>query len=155
MLSMPYHMTDSGNIQKYILNPFYQAMLVVILMIVFGLVDVMLPHSELVLDIDAGTWIVSTAMILFYVILNSVVALRIEPILPYWRNSIFSYVGLLVIAYGWSFLLSGKHIDDVGSFRWLWFVLTLVYLVFFTIARSMKRIVDIAIKQDRKLRGED
>lgn len=152
---MPYHMTDSGNIQKYILNPFYQAMLVVILMIVFGLIDVMLPHSELVLDIDAGTWIVSTAMILFYVILNSVVALRIEPILPYWRNSIFSYVGLLVIAYGWSFLLSGKHIDDVGSFRWLWFVLTLVYLVFFTIARSMKRIVDIAIKQDRKLRGED
>jgi hypothetical protein len=51
-------------------------------------------------------------------------------------------------------LLSGKHIDEVGSFRWLWFVLTLVYMIFFAIARSMKRVVDIAIEQDDKLRGE-
>jgi hypothetical protein len=34
-------------------------------------------------------------------------------------------------------------------------VLSLVYMVFFAIARSVKRIVDFANKQDDKLRGEE
>ena len=141
-------------IQLFI-KPHNQALLSVAMTIVFTLVDLVMPHDDILFEANAGTWIVATAMILCYIILNSVVALRIEPIGSYFRMSVFCYIGLLVFAYGWSWLLSGKHIDDVGTFRWLWMVLTLVYLVFFSIARSMKRIVDIAIKQDKKLRGEE
>ncbi len=60
-----------------------------------------------------------------------------------------------MFTYGWCYLLSGKNIDDTGGFSWLWIVLTMVYLVFFVIARTMKSIVDIANEQDKKLRGEE
>lgn len=124
-------------------------------MVVFTLLDSLMPHDDKLFNVDAGPWIVSTAMILFFIILNTIVGLLIENALPYWSVSIISFIGLLGFAYGWCFLLTGKHIDEVGSFRWLWMVLTLVYLVFYVITRSMKRIVDLAIKQDKKLRGEE
>ena len=136
-------------------KPLYQALLVVAMTIVFSLFDKMMPHHTELLEINSGTWIVGTAMILCYIILNAIVALRIEPIIPYWSKSVTFYIGTLVFVYAWSYLLSGKSIDEAGSFRWLWLVLTLVYMVFFAIARSMKRIVDYALKQDEKLRGEE
>lgn len=123
--------------------------------IVFSLIDLVLPHHNDLFEAKSGTWIVGTAMIFCFIIINSVVALRTEPILPYWSKSILIFVGLLAFTYGWCYLLTGKQIDDVGSFRWLWIVLTMVYFVFFIIARSMKRIVDIANEQDKKLRGEE
>jgi hypothetical protein len=136
-------------------KPLYQLLLVMAMSIVFSLVDKVLPHHTELLEVNSGSWIVGTAMILCFIILNTVVALRIEPIIPYWSKSVIFYIGLLVFSYGWCYLLSGKGIDDAGSFRWLWLVLTLVYMVFFAIARSMKRIVDYANRQDEKLRGEE
>jgi hypothetical protein len=147
-------MTETSKLVTTFEKPLHQALLVACMIIVFSLVDLVLPHSNSLFEVNAGTWIVATAMMLCFVILNSIVALRIDPIIPYWSKSVIFYLGLLAFSYGWCFLLSGKHIDDVGSIRWLWFVLTLVYMVFFSIARSMKRIVDIANKQDEKLRGE-
>lgn len=148
-------MHTPSKLTVYFSNPFYQAGLVAGMTIVFSLVDLVLPDSNVLLPPGAGTWTVATAMILCYVILNTFMALRIETIIPYWSRSVFLYIGLLAFSYLWSWLLTGKHIDDVGTFRWLWFVLTLAYMVFFGISRSMKRIVDLAIRQDKKLRGEE
>ena len=146
---------QTSRLEQLTANPIYQALFVVGLIIIFSLVDMFLPHSDEVLESKSGTWIVATAMILFFVILNAIVALRIEPIMPYWGTSLITYVALLAFGYGWCFVLTGKHIDEVGNFRWLWLVLTLVYLVFFIIARTMKRIVDVALRQDEKIREEE
>lgn len=148
-------MNEPSKLVVFFSKPLHQAGLIVCFIVVFTLLDSLMPHDDKLFDANAGPWIVSTAMILFFIILNTVVALRIENALPYWSLSIISYLGLLAFAYGWCFLLTGKHIDEVGSFRWLWMVLTMVYLVFYVITRSMKRIVDLAIKQDKKLRGEE
>lgn len=147
-------MDDNNKLVRLFEKPNHQAALVAVMIFVFTLFDMMLPHSNSLLEAHSGPWIVATAMVLCFVILNSLIALRIEPVVPYWSRSVMLYLGLLGISYGWCYLLSGKHIDEVGSFRWLWFVLTIVYMVFFTIARSVKRVVDIANKQDEKLRGE-
>jgi len=147
--------TEQSKLVGIFSKPRYQVLLVVTMTIVFSLIDKMMPHHSEIEELNAGAWIIGTAMILCFIILNTVVALRIEPILPYWSKSVMYFFGLLVFVYGWSYVLSGKNIDEAGSFRWLWFVLMLVYMVFFAIARSMKRIVDMAIKQDEKLRGEE
>ncbi|MEO5906433.1 MAG: hypothetical protein ABIQ11_06895 [Saprospiraceae bacterium] len=136
-------------------KPVYQSFLVVILILFLTGMDSLMPHDDEFFKVNAGPWIVSTAMVLLFILINTIVALRIENITPYWIQSVMVYLGLLAFSYGWCFLLSGKHIDDVGSFRWLWIVITMVYFVFFGIARSMKRIVDFAIEQDKKLRGEE
>src|SRR5678815_3821441 len=73
-------------------KPLYQALLVVAMTIVFSLIDKMMPHHTELLEINSGTWIVGTAMILCYIILNSIVALRIEPIIPYWSKSVTYYI---------------------------------------------------------------
>jgi hypothetical protein len=147
-------MSEPSRLIVFFEKPLHQALLVAAMIFVFSLVDFVMPHNNTLLDAHSGPWIVSTSMVLCFVIMNSLIALRIENVLPYWSRSVMFYLGLLIFGYGWSLLLSGKHIDDVGSFRWLWFVLTMVYMVFFTIARSVKRVVDIANKQDEKLRGE-
>ena len=148
-------MNEPSKLAIFFLKPLHQAGLIAVLMVILTGVDALMPHDDLFFKANAGPWIVSTAMILLYIIINTVVALRIQNILPYWSWSIVLFLLLLAFAYGWCYLLTGKHIDEVGSFRWLWMVLTMVYFVFFTITRSMKRIVDMAIKQDKKLRGEE
>jgi hypothetical protein len=147
-------MEKDNRIIAFLEKPMNQAILVLLMIVVFTLLDYSLPHVNTLLEVNSGSWIVATAMIFFFVILNSLIALRIVNIIPYWSRSVILYIGLLVISYGWCYFLSGKHIDEVGSFRWLWFVLTITYMVFFSIARSVKRVVDIADKQDEKLRGE-
>ncbi len=148
-------MTSPTRLVTFFSKPLNQVLLTTAMTIVFTLLDKALPHQNDFLEPNSGSWIVATAMILCFVILNTVVALRIEPILPYWSKSVTYYIGFLVFTYAWCYWLSGKNIDEVGSFRWLWLVLTMVYMVFFAIARSMKRIVDFALKQDKKLRGEE
>ena len=147
-------MTEQSRLVTIFEKPLHQAGLVACMILVFTLVDKILPQGNNLFEVNAGSWIVATAMMLCFVILNSLIALRIEPIVPYWSKSVIFYLGLLTFSYGWCYLLSGKHIDDVGSIRWLWFVLTMVYMIFFAIARTMKGIIDIANKQDEKLRGE-
>lgn len=136
-------------------NPVFQVISVGALSLILTLIDSLFPHDDTLFEVNAGPWIVTTAMILFFIIVNTVVALRIVDIIPYWLRSLVCFVLLYGFSYGLSYLLSGKHIDDVGSFRWLWMVLGMVYLVFFIIVRSMKKIMDFAINQDKKLRGED
>ena len=146
---------NDNRLANFFLKPLHQGGVIVCFIVVLTLVDSFMPHDDLFFKAKSGPWIVSTAMILLYIIVNTVVALRIDNAVPYWIYSIITYFLLLAISYGWCFLLTGKHIDEVGSFRWLWMVLTMVYIVFFIITRTMKRIVDIAIKQDKKLRGEE
>ncbi len=148
-------MTEESRLITIFQKPLNQVALVVGIMIVFSLIDKIMPHHYELLEVNSGTWIIGTSMIFCFIILNAIVAFRTDIILPYWSKSISLFIGLLVVTYAWCYLLSGKHIDDAGGFSWLWIVLTMAYLVFFVIARSMKRIVDLANDQDKKLRGEE
>ena len=148
-------MKEPSRLITFFMKPLHQAGLIALLTIVLTLGDHFMPHDDAFFKVNAGPWIVSTAMVLLFIILNTLVALVIGPVIKYWTQSIMMFVVVLAFAYGWSYLLSGKHIDDVGSFRWIWIVLGMVYIVFFGIARSVKNIVDFAIKQDNKLRGEE
>lgn len=148
-------MRESFKLATFFMKPLNQVAAILVLIVVLTGVDLLFPHDDTLFDIKSGPWIVSTAMILLFIVVNTVVALRIENILPYWSYSLIFYFALLAVAYGWCYLLTGKHIDEVGSFRWIWMVLTMVYFVFFIITRTMKRIVDLAIRQDKKLRGEE
>ena len=101
-----------------------------------------------------GAWIIFTSFILFFSIASSLMSLRAENMNKYWGYSIVTFMLILVLSGVFATLYSGLSIDEAGSFRWLFFVMTFGFLVFLSIVRLMKRIVDIAIKQDDKLRGE-
>ena len=138
---------------RIVAQPLYQA----IIIFIFGLFLVLLDQSTGMAGVGTSKynspWILLTACILFYSLCSSVFSLKSKQPNKYWRDGIFSFVGLMVAVGLAATVISGQTIDEAGSFRWIFLVLSIGYLVFLTIVRLMKRIVDIAIRQDERLRG--
>ena len=99
-------------------------------------------------------WIVMSAFVLFYALFSSIFSLRSKALNRYWSKAIVGFVGLSALSILYATALSGLSIDEAGTFRWLFVVFAIGYLVFLIIVRLIRRIVEIAIKQDEKLRGK-
>jgi len=100
-------------------------------------------------------WELSFSVLLAFMLFNSVFSIAYKNRTQYFRDSIIAYVilggvGGLLAAY-----LSGLTMDEAGSFRWLYFVFTFTYLVFISIVNLMRKIIEIAKRQDARLRGEE
>lgn len=134
-----------------ILNPIHQALLAASLIVLLVLADTLFPHNDEFLDEGYSSWALATAVMLCFSLFNTILSLKFEKIITYWSRSALSLIALMVFSYAICYFISGKHIDEAGTFRWLWLVVIFTWLIFFTIARSMKRIVEIALKQDRDL----
>ena len=134
-------------------KPEYQAIIVFLAGLLLALLDKLATAIGLWESASNNAWIIMTAFVLFYALFNSILSLKADSMNRYWSRSIMSFVGLIAVSIGVSTLLSGIGIDEAGSFRWLFLVLTIGYLVFLVIVRLMRRIVEIAIKQDERLRG--
>lgn len=139
---------------KIAAQPAYQALIIFIFGVFLALIDSGTHLNGIGTSAKNSTWILMTTCILFYAVVSSVLSLFSKSPNRYWRDAIFSYVGLMIVCAGTATLLSGISMDEAGSFRWLFLVLSLGYLVFLSIVRLMRRIVEIAIKQDEKLRGQ-
>lgn len=140
--------------QKQI-SPFVQAAFamsfnLVIILIVKGTVDT---GSK----IEDGTvlWEVSFSVLLAFMLFNSVLSISYKNKAEYFRNSIFSFLAVAAIGGVLAHYVSGVSMDSAGSFRWLYIVFTFTYLVFISIVNLMRKIMEIAKKQDARLRGED
>ena len=136
-------------------NPFIQGAVIACMILLFVGIEAFFKWTGISEPEQNSPWITSTAMLLFYTIANSIISIKAKSLLKYWGRSITTYILLLVLGALFAYLVSGMPIDEAGSFRWLFVVLTLGYLIFLAIVQTMKRIVDIAIKQDKRLRGEE
>jgi len=143
------------SIFEYKISPFVQGGAVLGAILVFTLITIVFGKLGLA-DTDNGTpWLVACSMTFFYAIGNSVLSLAADDQNTYWWQSILTFVLLVVLGGTMAYLFSGVSMDEVGSYRWLYVVFTFGHVLFLTIGRTMKRLVTIAQKQDRKLRGED
>ncbi|MEE9373096.1 MAG: hypothetical protein V3V00_08595 [Saprospiraceae bacterium] len=104
---------------------------------------------------DHMPWTMSAAALLFFSIFNSVMSLAFDDQKWYWMRSFLAFVGLIIVGGMVSYLLSGVPIGEAKSFKWLYLVFSIGYLVFLSIVRLIRKIVLIAKKQDKKLRGEE
>lgn len=106
---------------------------------------------------EKGTtfWVNAIAILLFYALFNSVLSIASKDMNQYWFKSIITYVALCLFGGLTAWMITGVSIDDAGSFRWLYMVFTLGYIIFLSLVRAMRKIVLMAQKQDKRLRGED
>ncbi len=100
-------------------------------------------------------WTMSAAALLFYGLFNTVLSLSYKNQIKYWFRSIPAYLALMIIGGLVSYLLSGLSINEAMTFRWLYIVFTIGYLAFISIVIFMRKVVLLAQKQDKKLRGEE
>jgi hypothetical protein len=93
-------------------------------------------------------WLTSTALMLFYAVFNSVACLTSKNMNIYFRDSVYSFAALAVASGYFAYLFSGINIFDAGSYSWLFKVIFIVYLVFMSMIRAMKVIVEFAQKEE-------
>ena len=141
--------------ERLMVNPLYQASAVFGLIVIFVGIDKLFGASGMIEGEANMPWVISLAMVLFYALFNSIFSLKATRITRYFSHSILGYMGLVIAGFTFSWLISSLTIDEAGSFRWLIVVMTFGYLIFLSIVRLIKRIVDIAMKQDKRLRGEE
>lgn len=93
-------------------------------------------------------WVSAASFLLFYAVFNSIFSLSAPNAAKYWSRSVFSFLGLAVVNGFTAYLFSSLGIDEAGSYRWIYIVVTFGYLVFLSIVNFIKKIVEFAQKEE-------
>lgn len=139
--------TDQSIFEKAY-NPFLQAGLTLGAIIVVILGAKLVKLTGIIYVTDRFPWMTAAAFLLFFAMFNSIFALSSENMLKYWGRSIYSFMGLAVASGLVAYLFSSLSINEAGSYRWIYIVLTFGYLVFLSMMTFMKRIVEFAQREE-------
>ncbi len=139
-------MTQSVFLEK-IKSPVLQASIVLALILVFNLGAFFFAASGMEIE-KRFPWTISATFILFFSMFNSIISLTSENMDKYWTRSILSYVALAGLAalLAWGF--SSLTINEAGSYRWIYIVLTFGYLLFLSMVGFMRKIVEFAQREE-------
>lgn len=85
-------------------------------------------------------WMVCTALVLVFIIFNTTFGARSGDILSYVKFSFYSFFALLLSTNYLAKFTSGLAIRDTQGFAWLYVVLVVSYLAFFSITLIMKQL---------------
>jgi len=100
-------------------------------------------------------WELSFSILLGFMLFNSVFSISYKNRIQYFRDSIFCFMAVAAFGGLLAHYFSGISMDQAGSFRWMYIVFTLSFLVFISIVNLMRKIMEIAKRQDARLRGEE
>jgi hypothetical protein len=117
----------------------------------------------IVLAINSGShnflartyWTNAITFTFVYAIFNAIFSLSARDQNSYWFKSILSYVVICIVGGVLAYSFSKLNIDEAGSYRWMYTVFTMVYILILGIIRTMRKIVSIAQKKDKRMRGEE
>ncbi len=93
-------------------------------------------------------WKTAASFLLLFAVLNSVFSLSSKNTMQYWGKSIYSYMGLGFASCMIAYLLSSMTIGEAGFYRWIFLVVTIVYLVFLSMVTFMRKIVQFAEREE-------
>ncbi|MBL7807571.1 MAG: hypothetical protein JNN28_07155 [Saprospiraceae bacterium] len=108
-----------------------------------------LSTSTGVVEVDRlYAWSIGASLMLFFAIMNSLLSLKASSFVKYWGSSIYSFIGLglgtSLLAWGFS----GVTLKEAGSYRWIYIVVTVGFIVFLTLVNMLKIIVKYAEKEE-------
>ncbi|MGB0984584.1 MAG: hypothetical protein ACPG19_11115 [Saprospiraceae bacterium] len=95
-------------------------------------------------------WTSTGAFILLFSIFNSINSFAAKDVNTYYRNSIFGYIGLVFLGSMIAYFFSQTSINDAGSFRWIYFILTFSYLVFLVLTTFIRGILRVLETEEEK-----
>ena len=129
-------------------NPIFQALICLAGVLLIGIIGKGLQLSGLMDISDRFPWMTAAAFMLFFSMFNSIFSLSAKNAGQYWGRSIYSFLGLATGAGLIAWLFSSLTINEAGSYRWIYIVLSIGYLVFLSIVNMIKRIVQFAEKEE-------
>lgn len=129
-------------------NPIVQAALCLSGALLIMLISKFLQYADITEASARFPWMTAASFLLFFAMANSVISLISVNRAQYWGRSVYSFAGLALSTGLLAWLFSSLSISEAGSYRWIFFVLTLGYLVFLSIMNMARRIVEFAQKEE-------
>lgn len=140
--------TSQVSVFEKTFDPIYQAVLCFGAGLIVMLGGKLVQWTDLMDISNRFPWMTSAAFMLFFAMFNSVYSLSAKNMSKYWGRSIYSFMGLAVVSGLTAYLFSALSINEAGSYRWIYIVLTIGYLVFLCIVTFMRKIVEFAQKEE-------
>ena len=142
--------TNQNSFFDRVNHPVFQASLALAFAL-FGMVVAYLLKVTGAMDVgDRAPWIIAGTTMLLYAMFSSVISLGAKDMNQYWFRSTASYTVLTLVCSGLAYLFSSLTITEAGSFKFIFTALTFGYLLFLSITRFMRKIVQLAQKADDK-----
>lgn len=93
-------------------------------------------------------WTIATSFMLFFIVFNTVFSLSSPDMNKYWIRSVSCYAVLAIVSALTAYLTSSIPFGEAGTFKWLFIVFSFSYLVFLSMVRFMRNIVEFAERED-------
>jgi len=139
--------TDNSIFSKA-LNPYMQVLIVLgtfLSLLALAKVAEILGITHL--DPDFA-WTLAATFLLFFAVFNSVFSLSATNDNAYWTKSFVSFMCYAVFSGLVAYFMAGLSIDEIGPYKWIYIVISFVYLVFLSIIGFMKKIVQFAQREE-------
>jgi len=130
------------------MNPFIQCVMVFLSFVAILIVARMSVATGLFNKDITLPWTLAATALLFFVIFNSVFSLSAKNDNSYWTKSFVSFAIFAVLSGGVAYFVAGLTAEEVVPYKWIYIVISLVYLVFISIIGFMKRIVLFAQNEE-------
>lgn len=93
-------------------------------------------------------YMVGGAFMFIFAMFGSLFVVKAKEVSKYLGRVIYCYLGLTVATILVSWLLTGKSIGEVGTFKWIYLVLTVGFMIFLGIMIFARRIIEYAEKEE-------
>lgn len=94
-------------------------------------------------------WVAWATFLLCFALFNSVLSLNTKlDMNQYWFISTSTYTALVIALGALAWLFSGLSVKEAGTFQFIFIVITFGYLLFLSMARFMRKVVELAQKED-------
>ena len=122
-------------------DPLKMAIVVVVLMLLAqGLFALLAPLTPELID-ERSPWVVSVALMLFYVLFNSISTFANDKLMNNWTRSLYGFLLLGVSGYLMSWLISGKKLTELAGFQDIILIVVIGFIVLKSIATSIMVVV--------------
>jgi uncharacterized membrane protein len=139
---------QSESIFSKTINPVYQAAMALGGVVVISLLAKLIGLTGITEVPQRFPWMSAASFMLLFAVFNSVLSVGSKDLMKYWRTSVYCFLGLAVAAAGVAYVLSSMTMDEAGSYRWIYIVVGIGYLVFLSLMAMLRKIVDFAQREE-------
>ncbi|NJB85516.1 drug/metabolite transporter (DMT)-like permease [Lewinella marina] len=142
-------MTSQTSIFERRVDPVLQAAVVLAMVFVVDMFGLIISGAGE--EGEAGSrfpWLTAASFMLFFALFNAVLSASAPNTAKYWGRSIYSFMGLALGAGLLAWAFSGITISDAGSYRWIYIVVSVGYLVFLGMISLIKNVVSFAQREE-------
>lgn len=83
-------------------------------------------------------WSIASSLMLLFALFNSILSLKADNFNQYWGQSIDSYMGLALVNGLLAWVFSGIYINDAGSYKFIYLVVTIGFIAFLSLVTVLK-----------------